>query len=979
MSLLIRTDVTAVKIFKNYVLAGIGSTINVFDKASARLITKFQCLKSQKIYGFVVSNCGNKILVFGGKQFTVLSFTHSHYEETFKKNFEPIICDDWLHSGVWLKEDIVILLTAHNVTQKWNLSTQSLISQETGKENSILYSGLLVMLQDAIMVLAGTVFSDVIVHSNTVKEPLHYLRGHKGVIFSISCDTDKGLIVTTSDDRSVRIWSTNIITANAHMLQYWKDHEITCKYELYGHSARVMRNCITNNTVISVGEDSAICFWNLNGELIKKNNSHQYSGIWSIDADKNHLVTGGGDCAVILHPLTTNNGIVHNILNFGTQRKVMFTAKRNLIMLDDKNLLHHNTNEKSSKVYELSHESTYKMLSISSCKQIIAVADMKGKLDVFVENCKNGHLTKIIDTKLHLGKILSMQWAGNRHVIICSENGAITVLAANGENTEVYANFILPPCKERWLTATALNNKNDVFALGDRCGSIHIYVKGKCNPIKSFKKVHGRYGPTSIKFNSNELVSTGRDGTIKYFKIDIHNEIIFMRSRVLEFQWVEEFLNTDETLICGFQERLFVIYDLTDNSKVLEVTCGGGHRSWDAVRFIEKVNNDYEQFVNFIYLKNSEIHLLKFQLSKIVAKNLVNGSHSNNINCLKVLVSDGSKTIYVSGGEDTTVRISTTDNQLNFKDVLTFKQLSNVRTLKLQPVDDNNSLIFTAGGRAQICIKKCTIKENEIKTQDLIEYMIKGTDKERKGNQTWRNCTIDCDPETRIMDIAVLKNTEYFIFTGCSDACLRVLKYELLINKITLINTISHHETCILKTLCFRLLDRDFLVTATTRGMFSIWLASDLLKENPAPFFSIKTNKSGINSISCYNISKNEVLLATAGDDNTIYMTSIEINIQDNLPSAVVKYCWSSDQFHSSQITGLWLGNGLLLSTSIDQRVTMYSWTVDDGLHCCCLRQGVSDVADIQGMEVLECTSDHIKLCVFGKGMEVLQLQRTNT
>lgn len=104
-----------------FCLAGIGSTINVFDKTTHKILQRLVGLYGQKIYGIVPSNCGQKLLVFGGKQFMVASITSQEdvveEKEVLRRDFEAIVCDDWIHSAVWIDGDVVALLTAHNVIQ----------------------------------------------------------------------------------------------------------------------------------------------------------------------------------------------------------------------------------------------------------------------------------------------------------------------------------------------------------------------------------------------------------------------------------------------------------------------------------------------------------------------------------------------------------------------------------------------------------------------------------------------------------------------------------------------------------------------------------------------------------------------------------------------------------------------------------------------------------------------------------------------
>ncbi|CAH0720267.1 unnamed protein product, partial [Brenthis ino] len=978
MSLLTRTDVTAVKIYNQYILAGIGSNVEIFNRDSEKYMQKICTLRGQKIYGIVPSRCFSKLLVFGGKQFTVLTLNDaSELEDNcdlLLRETEPLVCDDWIHSGIWLSNDKVALLSAHNIVQIWNSVTQTLEDQYINKENSILYSGLLLKLQDDILVFSGTVFSEVILHLCYAKKSIHYLKGHKGVIFSISCEPEKNIIVTTSDDRSVRVWTINSSNFNYKSKAYWENAKINCLYELYGHTARVMRSCIADDYIISIGEDSRICFWNYQGMLLRKLESHQNACLWSLDTDNKYLVTGGGDCGVILHPLTLVTEYSHKeiITDVLSPKKVDFTARKNIVIMTERNeIIYYNLNAKSSTVYELNHTSTYKLLSVSSCKQIIAVVDMNGKLDIFIENCKKDEISRVIDTTLTLGKILSLQWAGNRHLVLCSDNGNITILASKQNEFEVLQTFLLPPSKERWLTASGISVENKILAVSDRCGHIYIYGFGIKEPLKTFKKVHGKYGATSITIKHNEIITTGRDGSVKYFTYS-NESTKYMMAKNLEFQWVEKFLDKEENFVCGFQERTFIVFDLKNNLKLIEVNCGGGHRSWDAVRYFDKVNGYYGEFIKLMYIKNSSLNVELFQLRKITSANIINGTHSKEINCLKTF-KNISEIFFISGGEDTTLRISSSNSNVTFKEKANFKQLSSIRTLKTFSLDKNKVLLVSAGGRAQICAKIIIFQTdtNKIMCEEIIDYQIKGTDKER--NRNWKNRSIDFDPETRIMDLEISKIDEFnfLINAACSDAVLRIFELKLDEKSMNMVQEIKYHKTCILKTNLFRISNRNVLVTTTTRGFVAFWEINTKIVE--IPIFETKTNKSGINCIDIKVIDDNRFLLATGGDDNAIHLVLLQFN---EFNSIEVIYSWSSDKFHCSQITGLKIIDNLMISTSIDERITLLKWSANIDIKCEFISQSYSDVPDIQGLDIIDTLSDSIVVCVFGKGVEVIKLSK---
>lgn len=86
------------------------------------MLYKVRGLYGQKIYGFVPTSFDGRILVYGGKQFTVISLDNlsesdQNQSEQFKSCFVPVICDDWIHSALWVDGVIIAILTAHNVVQ----------------------------------------------------------------------------------------------------------------------------------------------------------------------------------------------------------------------------------------------------------------------------------------------------------------------------------------------------------------------------------------------------------------------------------------------------------------------------------------------------------------------------------------------------------------------------------------------------------------------------------------------------------------------------------------------------------------------------------------------------------------------------------------------------------------------------------------------------------------------------------------------
>lgn len=100
-------------------LLGTGSSLEIYHRDTGKFIQKVNVLNGQKIYSIKISKCETKFLIFGGKQFSIMELEFNHGEETVSdiQILAPVVCDDWLHSGIFMSENKVALLTAHNVVQ----------------------------------------------------------------------------------------------------------------------------------------------------------------------------------------------------------------------------------------------------------------------------------------------------------------------------------------------------------------------------------------------------------------------------------------------------------------------------------------------------------------------------------------------------------------------------------------------------------------------------------------------------------------------------------------------------------------------------------------------------------------------------------------------------------------------------------------------------------------------------------------------
>lgn len=830
----------------------------------------------------------------------------------------------------------------------------------------------------------------------------------QGVIFSISYSRDENIIITTSDDRSVRIW--NVVSkenTQSESLDYWLSSTIESRAILFGHTARVIRSVILDDTIISIGEDALMCAWHLNGSLLNKKKVIQGGGLWCLDhnPEQNIIVTGGSNSGVILHEGFCHSPVPEcNYLHFPDDRisakKVVLTARSNIVCITEQGYVMYYDFEidEWSVKHEISYAKSYLCMAVSLCRQFVALAGIDGQIDIFAENCKfDPNLKHFLSQKVIDGKILSIHWVIDRCLVVCDANGAVTLWGSQNEACVNIATFTLPQCKERWLTAAALEpNSQKCFLAGDRCGNFHLFQKGNPDPIETLSKIHGRMGINSIEFHNGKIMTTERDGSIKCFTLSKSNDsykLKYLHQIKLPFVWVEHFVDRQKNIICGFQQANLVVFDINEQSNVLSVNCGGGHRSWDLTKSWQDFENKKQNIFRFVFIKNSTVQVVQSKYQEMAFKSIVQGIHSKEINDLKIIMptdNTGDKFYIISAGEDTSVQIASCkteqDNLIYENQINLTNHLSSIRCMCLSPINtglcdlgSQEYILYSAGGRAQICASKVILRKvennDQIECQELGSYLLKGTDLERKKKDGgWSKLSKDVDAETRFMslDYFIPENIvqvsdgsfDNILLAGCSDGLLRVYKTIVSLNKceFILLSNLEHHNRCILKVKCFIFKNHRIVLTMAVNGTVAFWNFTEFVKcydetKISKPFKELKIHKAGINSVDVKLLDDDQIILATGGDDNALHLNILKIKIDENTLE-VEKLCeWMCDKYHCSQITGLKLfRDNIMISVSIDQRVTVIKWSSNNTqieLTCEFIAQYHTTVPDLQGFEAI--------------------------
>ncbi|KAG5900024.1 hypothetical protein JTB14_009104 [Gonioctena quinquepunctata] len=963
-SQLIKINVTAIKLIGNHILTGIGSTLHVFHGNTSELIHKLVIpnIRGENIYGIAFLE-PNMVLVYGG-----------HFLNIFKVNntftsFDEVannILLDWVLDAKWIDTGRrIVAVSLQNKLYIWNSDLQ-LDEIVECDEKCILYSAHICYDQyEDLTILSGTVFSEILIWKpskriNNIPVILKRLQKHKGVIFSLDYNEKAGFICSTSDDRSAVLWrlkGNNLLTAldEEHI-------NITPQSQVSGHLSRIFRCRVLNNCFLTAGEDSILNIWSFDGNLMGKVETHQGGPIWSLDCDENEtfVITGGCDSGVSRFPINADFVEEKLILTDGDVPKIVSAlGSQNLAVFSENGLLF--LYKRSEKMWYTvkEHEDLkkYIVMEASECRNLIALAGYNGQIYIY----------KLHQNALHLictrrpneeSRIASLHWLTCDMFLTCQANGTMKLFYLKQETLLAVSSFILPPSSERWTTTAQIFYGHIV--VGDRRGNLHSYKIGKPEPVQTLKKVHSYLGVTKLIVQKNYLISLGRNAMVKHFSIN-NGVLKLLSSNKLPFTWL---LNMFGDTLIAFSSNNFILWDCNSKRILFKTPCGGGHRSWD----FYKSNNSF----TFVYVKDKMINEIRIDMGLDISHDIVEAYHLKEINNVQILPGL-CEYILISGGEDTTLRISSVNPEGKFKTHVTLKShLSSIRSLAIHKMRESSEkgnetyLVFSAGGRAQIfCWKlECFFENNVLGDLTCSEQ------------HSYYKVIDSVESEMRIMDLCVCEiGNKIVLFAACSDGNIQVFHVKQNKNfRLEFCKNVFYKLKCILLISHMRVFENDILISMATDGKLVFWDVSDIFGENESvPFESIQAHQSGINAFSMKKLENNRTLFLTGGDDNSVKFNYVEFcSEQGNLFLKKID-TFTENGLHWAQITGSFLNEAYAMTASIDQRLVVFRWRIEnEKIVCNCISKYNSSVTDLKGLVCFE--NSDFDVFLYGNGIEFVRI-----
>ncbi|NXH13597.1 WDR6 protein, partial [Bucco capensis] len=543
-------------------------------------------------------------------------------------------------------------------------------------------------------------------------------------------------------------------------------------------------------------------------------------------------------------------------------------------------------------------------------------------------------------------------------------------------------------------------------------------------PLSVLFGLHGKTGVTSVTCHGGYIYSTGRDGVYRQLHLQGQQLEVLQKHRPCKgLQWIEElrFTPDGDLLVLGFHADNFVVWSSRTGENLHCIPCGGGHRSWS---FCSSPSAEA-----FAFIKHGDVMLYYCEAEPCEQQVLLESLHGREITCVRHLgmvevLGHAAHNVFVTGSEDTTACVLVLSEHSRAAVPLTrlSDHISSVRALALaRPTGPGgegfgdkglSTLLFSAGGRAQIeCYRLLCAGDPTSKSAvacHIVHVASHRLDEhwERKKN---RHKLVKMDPETRYMSLSVVPGTSTeqlptpwnFLAAACSDGSVRVFGLLEASWKLVLVAESFHHQRCVLKVEAFLHVQaggerRHLLCSAATDGSIAFWDitsriadAVDALHQVDGemqplalgtPLLTVMAHSCGVNSLHIHQTPEGQYLVASGSDDGSIHVCLLEVALDGGEATArtclrileqVARPC-----AHAAHVTGIRvLRPDLLLSASVDQRLTLWHWAPSklDALSTTFFH--VPDLAELDCWEVAEVQGELQYYCVLcGQGLEMLRI-----
>ncbi|ALC49705.1 CG33172 [Drosophila busckii] len=770
------------------------------------------------------------------------------------------------------------------------------------------------------------------------------VKAHNGVIFSINYKMSANLLVTTSDDRSLKFWKLDTKPLSVKPI-------LSC----FGHTARVYCAMIVDYEdqmlIISGGEDSFICIWNPEGKLLLKHRLQFGAPIWKLGFDAvNSMIycTGatGNILGINIQTIFKQEQLhISQLSSTEYMRKVKYITKSVAIGLSNKNSLYHINVNTESAIWKLVSEfPAYKCSVLEVFDGMIATCGAE-RVTLLRFNADTGSFVKVYDGGIMESIVRSFHFLNKELYLISDEQGNCLLL--KGDELQVVGRFNNAAGRDESCITAAVLILPQCILLSRRNGNLMLYTQEpdatEFVMRDKIRHLHGYMGSTVLQLlrihgEHAHILSAGHGPALIYLRINLNDyQLSVLRREYVPLAWVEAAPTSD--ILIGFNDNHIVAWS-RQHGVILQLKCGGGHRCWD----FELTN----EALDIIFVQKKEVIFYREQLYPESKRSLLprNSWHTKSCNTMQLLLPKAAngKKYLLSAGEDNIIQINLVIDDSLFPRLELHTHLSNVKYLAAIAVlgTPGSWLIFSVGGRAQLCIN-----EFDSVTGSVTEL----------GSHTLLSITPNNN--ARLMSIVVLRqeNTNGFsLYVASSDG--RVLLYTWQLAKAAMLNFIRLIDVkrCPLQLKC--LPELDLMIVATTSGeLYGYNHTLDLQK------FKLQLHSGGINVLDAFVEQQHTLHIVTGGDDENVKHTTIKLNdlqLEETIEHA---------KLHNAQVNALTIQSesaGLFVYTcGVDKQIYKIHLSTQQRTHL-----GYTCIADTKGMLLHENEC----LFVYGSGLQAIKL-----
>lgn len=804
--------------------------------------------------------------------------------------------------------------------------------------------------------------------------------------------------------------------------------------------------------LISFGEDATCVTWSLDrksslaphtppsARQLSAHKDHDGKNIWSVAiSEKSGVATGAADGDISFRRVTETSNSDHRLISVDAAspnqarldsiRSYCFISGREVLAISDRGkvLLLTLGSSTSSHCRELSLGlDALRGYSIAtSSKGIAFFAGISGHVHVY--DPRGDRCYEIARTE---GKVVGI-WShplsytnGTGFALLVSNIGRTHAryyrLTANQDNgymaTTTQSQLGFPDSNFVVTSSVQLIlGDRDWTVLGSRSGSIAIYEHSNHSDEEILIPscciaVHGKEAVTSLMVSytpqasstTTYVFSTGRDGTYALHGIRIDdNAIHFTTVHQLSLPFGPNIEGVgyssegeDKHIgVWGFKSKSFIFFDITSQREVMNVECGGVHRSWSfQPDMLEKGGGG-----TFLWTKASSLyHSHRSNLRPF--DSLHHGGHGREIKAMAVAPPKRMKcgsSMIATGAEDTNIKLSVHADALDGSSCwrcLHTLQKHNTGIQHLWFSRDGSYLLSSAGFEEFFVWRVNYDVPSELHVGVLCE-----STHPRSGTSDLRIMNFDVE-EGEVSD----GNSKE---EGGGKSCSTVPLFRItMVYSNSTMNTWQYHDrswkllatgnyltSCLTQCLYVgRGAGSRKVLTASTDGHTATWKVETSSNSQETMRWTRssrhKVHQNAILAMLVHPISDLLHLVVTGGDDNALaFSLGTTDDTNADFTSLLVP------RAHSAAVTALAIVKTALncvwlVTASIDQRIKLWQIHVDgnttlhnkatvDGIQVQLLQNKFTAVADVSSMEPILLDHGQTGIILCGVGMDLWRVQ----